>query len=121
MNTTTPTIGALPWYRSPQQIGLVTTAASAFIALFPKVGQLLGWTSPGDVANGVTAFFGAIAIIAPIIGTFIRARSPVQPLTLTASSAEVHPATLAANATAVTNQRNANIAAVQKAQPKVTP
>jgi len=86
---------AIPWYRSPQQIGLVTTAVSALVAIFPKIGQLLGWSSPGDIANGVTAVFGAIAIIAPIIGTFIRAKSTVQPLTLTQAAAEVHPNTIA--------------------------
>ena len=89
------TLDAIPWYKSPQQIGLVTTAVSALIAVFPKLGQLLGWSSPGDVANGITAIFGVIAVIAPVIGTFIRARSTVQPLTLTQASADVHPNTLA--------------------------
>jgi hypothetical protein len=87
---------ALPWYRSPQQIGLVTTAISAVIALFPKVGQLLGWSSPTDVTNGVTTIFGFIAVVAPVIGSFIRARSTVQPLTLTKADAAVHPNTIAA-------------------------
>lgn len=95
-------LDAIPWYRSPQQIGLVTTAVSALIALFPKLGQLLGWTSPSDVASGVTAVFGVIAVIAPVIGTFIRAKSTVQPLTLTKASAEIHPNTIA-NAQAAAN------------------
>lgn len=88
-------LDALVWYKSPQQIGLVTTAISALIAVFPKLGQLLGWSSPGDVANGVTAIFGVIAVIAPVVGTFIRARSTVQPLTLTQAGADMHPNTLA--------------------------
>lgn len=88
-------LDAIPWYRSPQQIGLVTTAVSALIALFPKLGQMLGWTSPTDVSAGVTSVFGVIAVIAPIIGTFIRAKSTVQPLTLTKAAAEVHPNTVA--------------------------
>jgi hypothetical protein len=88
-------LDAIPWYKSPQQIGLVTTAVSAFIALFPKVGQLLGWSSPSDISNGVTAVFGVIALVAPIVGTFIRAKSTVQPLTLTQAGADIHPNTLA--------------------------
>jgi hypothetical protein len=73
-------LDAIPWYKSAQQIGLVTTAISAIIAMFPKAGQLLGLSSPTDVS---------------IIGTFIRARSTVQPLTLTQSGADIHPNTLA--------------------------
>lgn len=88
-------LDAIPWYRSPQQIGLVTTAVSALIALFPKIGKMLGWNTPDDVSAGVTSVFGVIAVIAPIIGTFIRAKSTVQPLTLTKAAAEAHPNTVA--------------------------
>ena len=88
-------MNAIPWYKSPQQIGLVTTAISALIAIFPKLGQELGWTSPSDVTNGVTQVFGVIAVIAPLVGALVRARSKIQPLTLTQSAADVHPNTLA--------------------------
>jgi hypothetical protein len=88
-------LDALPWYRSPVQISQVTAAVSALLAIFPKIGQMLGWTSPGDIANGVTALFGIIAIVAPIYGSFKRANSPIQPLTLTKTGAALHPNTTA--------------------------
>lgn len=91
---------AIPWYRSPQQISNVTAAVSALIALFPKVGQALNLSNASDVSTAVTIVFGAIAVIAPGVGTALRARSKLQPLTLTKAAAEVHPVTLAAEKTA---------------------
>src|ERR1700678_4401232 len=88
-------LNAQPWYTSRVQISQVTAAVSAVIALFPKVGQLLGWTTPGDISNGVTLIFGAITVLAPIYGSIKRGASNIQPLTLTKAGAEVHPNTLA--------------------------
>jgi len=34
--------------------------------------------------------------VAPLIGTIVRSRSKVQPITLTQGNADVHPATIAA-------------------------
>jgi hypothetical protein len=97
MNNTT-TVGALPWYKSPVQIAQVATFLSAAIALYPKLGTLLGITTPADVTNFVQTGFGAIALIAPIIGTILRARSKIQPLTLSQSGADNHPSTAMAKA-----------------------
>ena len=96
MNTTT--VGALPWYKSPVQIAQVATFLSAAIALFPKLGTILGVTTPTDVTNFVQTAFGAIALIAPIIGTVLRARSTIQPLTLSQTAADNHPSTAMAKA-----------------------
>jgi hypothetical protein len=96
MNTTT--VGALPWYKSPVQVSQVATGLSAAIALFPKLGTLLGVTTPADVTTFVQTLFGAIALIAPIVGTVLRARSKIQPLTLTQGNADSHPATAMAKA-----------------------
>jgi hypothetical protein len=96
MNTTT--VGALPWYKSPVQVAQVATFLSAAIALFPKLGTMLGVTTPTDVTNFVQTVFGAIALIAPIVGTVLRARSKIQPLTLSQSSADNHPSTAMAKA-----------------------
>lgn len=90
---------AIPWYRSPVQVTQVTTAVSAAIAIFPKLGKMLGLQTPGDVEPVVEAIFGAIAVLAPILGSIVRSRSRLQPLTLTKAGAEEHPATaLAAQA-----------------------
>lgn len=88
----------IPWYKSPVQISLVTTIVSGLISLFPKVGAALGITSSEAAGNVVTQVFGAIAVLAPIVGAIFRAKSPVQPLTLTAPSAaaQVTPASQAA-------------------------
>src|SRR5580698_6102714 len=96
MNTTT--VGALPWYKSPVQVAQVATFLSAAIALFPKLGTMLGITTPADVTNFVQTAFGAIALIAPIVGTVLRAKSTIQPLTLTQTSADNHPSTAMAKA-----------------------
>lgn len=88
-------LDAIPWYSSPVQIAQVTSAVSALIALFPKLGQALGWTSPSDISTGVTTIFGVIATAAAIYGSIKRASSPIQPLTLTQTSADVHPNTVA--------------------------
>jgi hypothetical protein len=101
----TPVVApAIPWYKSPQEIGLITTAVSALIALFPKVGQLLGLTSASDIATAVTNVFGVIALIAPVIGSIVRVNSKAQPLTLTQAGAEAHPNT---QATVITQARMA--------------
>jgi hypothetical protein len=92
------TVGALPWYKSPQTIGLVTTAVSAFIALSPKLGTLLGLNSPTAVENAVTVVFGFIAFVAPVIGTIVRSNSKLQPITLTQAAADAHPASVAVEA-----------------------
>lgn len=89
------TLGAAPWYKSPVQIAQVTSLLSALVAMCPRVGVVLGLNSPNDVSNAVTTVFAFIAIAAPLVGTVLRARSTIQPLTLTQASADNHPATVA--------------------------
>lgn len=95
---TVQTVGAIPWYKSPVQISLVVTIISALIAAFPKIGQAIGLNTPGEVETAVQNVFAVVALVAPIIGSITRAKSTIQPLTLTAASAETHPATIAAEA-----------------------
>jgi uncharacterized membrane protein len=97
---TTPTVGAIPWFKSPVQIAQVTSLLSAAIALFPKLGTWLGIKTPDDVTTLVQTTFGFIALVAPIVGTIMRARSTIQPLTLTQTAADNHPSTIKAEATA---------------------
>ncbi len=89
------TVAAIPWYKSPVQIANVTAFISAIIALFPEVGKKLGMSTPTDVSTAVTTIFAFIAIAAPAVGGILRAKSKVQPLTMTAKQAEVHPNTVA--------------------------
>jgi microcystin-dependent protein len=104
-------LGAIPWYKSPQTIGLVTTAVAALVALFPKVGQALGLTSPGAISTAVSNVAGFIALIAPIVGTVVRAKSKVQPVTLTQARADDNPATVVAAQQKATNDQNARVVA----------
>jgi len=92
------TAGAIPFYKSPQEIGLVTTVLSGLIALFPRIGAALGHPTQAETALLVQNVFGTIALLAPLVLAIHRARSPLQPLTLTPAAAEVHPATLTAAA-----------------------
>ncbi len=94
------TIGAVPWYQSPVQIAQVSSLLSTVIALFPQIGKVLGLETATAVSNAVTLVFGLIAGAATLYGTFKRAQSTIQPLTLTQAKADVHPATLTANASA---------------------
>jgi len=92
---------AIPWYKSPQTIGLITTFIAAAVALFPKAGQLLGLTSPTAIATAVSNVAGLIALIAPVVGTIFRVKeSSGQPITLTQAGADAHPATIAAETAA---------------------
>ena len=92
------TVGAAPWYQSPVQITQITTFISAVIAMFPKWGVAMGLETPEKINTAVTATFGFIAVIAPFVGMVLRAKSTIQPLTLTQGKADIHPATLMANA-----------------------
>jgi len=94
-------LNPITWYKSPVQVAQVTTAISALIAVFPRVGIWLGLTSPTAINDAVTAIFGVIGLVAPIVGTALRAKSPIQPLTLTQTSADakITPETAAATGT----------------------
>jgi hypothetical protein len=92
---------AIPWYKSPQTIGLITTFVAAAVALFPKVGTALGLTSPTAIATAVENGAGVVALIAPFVGVVVRSMQKTgQPITLTQAGADAHPATLAAEAAA---------------------
>jgi hypothetical protein len=93
---TPPNGAAAPWYESKVQIAQVTALVSALIAMFPKVGNYLGITTPSQVAPWVETIFSFIALAAPLIGAILRAKSNYQPLTLTRAAADNHPATIAA-------------------------
>lgn len=92
------TVGAVPWYQSKVQIAQITSLVSAFIALFPKIGAALGLKTSDEINTTITTVFAFIAVAAPLVGTIFRAKSTIQPLTLTQAKADVHPATVAAEA-----------------------
>jgi hypothetical protein len=91
---------AAPWYTSSVQKAQIVSIVSALVALSPKAGKLIGVNTPAEAAVWVETVFGFITLVAPILGSIWRARSKLQPLTLTKGNAEVHPATLAAEAVA---------------------
>lgn len=86
---------AIPFYKSPQTIGLIATFIAAAVALFPKVGVMLGLTSPGAIQTAVENVASVIALLAPVVGTIIRTKSKEQPITLTQAGADSHPVTVA--------------------------
>lgn len=86
---------ALPWYRSPVYVSQVVTFLSALTAIAPKVATALGLTSTDAINQTVTAVFGVIALGSTAYGAIKRARSAIQPLTLTQTGADVHPNTVA--------------------------
>lgn len=99
MNTPVPvpsTVGATPWYTSQVMIGTIVTILATMVGVFPKLGQLLGFTSTAVISNDVTAICQAIAFLAGVYTAIKRASASVQPLTLTQAAADIHPATKAA-------------------------
>ena len=93
-----PVVPAIPWYRSPVLISQVVTFISAATALSPKLAALVGLTTPDAITQAVTQVFGVVALVSTAYGAIKRAQSPVQPITLTQSGADIHPNTIAANA-----------------------
>jgi hypothetical protein len=91
---------AAPWYQSAVQKAQVSTAVAALVALSPKLGNLIGVHSSVEAAAWVETVAGIYAVASPLVGILWRARSKLQPLTLTRARAEVHPATIAAIAKA---------------------
>jgi hypothetical protein len=92
---------AIPWYSSPVQLAQITTAISTLVALAPGIASRFGLTSPQAVQDAVQSIAGVVALIAVSYAGIKRARSTIQPLTLTQAGADVHPNTVAANAQAV--------------------
>lgn len=82
----------VPWYTSPVQKAQAVSAVTAMIALFPKLGTLLGIKTPDQIAIWVETIFGVATLIAPIVGVFWRASSKLQPLAWTKSRAATTPA-----------------------------
>jgi hypothetical protein len=87
MDNTTPI--AVPWYSSPVQKAQVVSAVTAAVALFPKAGALVGIKTPADIATWVEIIFGIATLVAPVVGSVWRARSTLQPLTLTQKKADI--------------------------------
>lgn len=88
---------AIPWYRSQVIIAQVSSAVSGSIAILPKSAtlQALGLENPETVSGYITVVFGVIAAVAQVMAVIARARSNLQPVTLTKTGAEMHPNTLA--------------------------
>ena len=97
MSDDTPLSGAaVPWYTSAVQRAQLSTAIAGLVALSPKLGNLIGVHSSAQAAQWVESIAGIYAVAAPLVGMLWRARSKLQPLTLTQARADVHPATIAA-------------------------
>jgi hypothetical protein len=95
MSDTVPPV--IPWYQSPVLVGLLTTALTSFLALAPGYATKLGLTSKDAVPAVVEYIMQGLAFLALLFTMFKRVKSDVQPLTLTAAGAAVHPLTIAAN------------------------
>lgn len=102
---------AIPFYKSPQTLGLITTFVSLSIAAFPKLGVGLGLTSPDTISAAVQNVMEVIGLVAAGLGTVYRVKSDVQPITLTQAAANVHPATIKVLTEDMVHRQNAQVAA----------
>jgi hypothetical protein len=74
---------ALPWYRSPVYVGIVTSLISQLLALAGRADLF-----PTEQINGfVEAAFQIIAVVVLLVSEVKRRKSAVQPLTLTKAGA----------------------------------
>lgn len=81
-------MNALPWYKSPVYISLVTSIVSQLLAFAGRANLF-----PAEDINAfVTNVFQAIAIAAVLLGEWKRRNSEVQPIALTQKSAEAKDA-----------------------------
>lgn len=85
-------MNAIPWYRSPVYVGAVVTIISTLLSLVPKLAAALGLTSPDAISHAVDSAFQLVALAAGVFTAYKRQSSPDQPLTLTKTGAETHPA-----------------------------
>src|ERR1700679_2231959 len=81
----------VPWYQSAVQKAQVVSAVTALIALFPKMGAVLGIKTPSEVATWVETIFGFATLAAPIVGIVWRAASHLQPLKWSKKAAAITP------------------------------
>ena len=79
---------ALPWYRSPVYVGIVTTIVSGLLSLIGKADLF-----PVEMVNtAIEAVFGLIAAVALLVAERKRRKSSLQPITLTKAGADAVPA-----------------------------
>jgi hypothetical protein len=100
-------MNAIPWYRSPVYIGAVVTILSTLASLAPKTFTALGLTSPDAISHTVDTVFQLIALGAGAFTAYKRSSSTAQPLTLTQTGADIHPATIANDVKAANAMRTA--------------
>lgn len=112
---------AIPFYKSPQTLGLITTFVSLSIAAFPKLGVGLGLTSPGAISAAVQNTMEVIGLVAAGLGTVYRVKSDVQPITLTQAAANVHPTTIKVITDEMIHRQNAHVAAFRAQEAPTKP
>jgi hypothetical protein len=71
-------MNAIPWYKSPVYIGIITSIISQIVVLIGRQ----------DAIGYVEAVFQVIALIALAVAEVKRRTSPIQPIAATRSSAE---------------------------------
>jgi hypothetical protein len=74
---------ALPWYRSPVYVGIVTSIVSQLLALTGRA----EFFPTEQISAAVDGVFQVIALVALAIAEYKRRKSKVQPIALTKTAA----------------------------------
>lgn len=78
-------MNAIPWYKSPVYIGIVTSIVSQLLSLAGRADAF-----PAEQVNeAVTAVFQVVALVALAVAEIKRRTSTVQPIAATKASAEL--------------------------------
>lgn len=88
------TVGAIPWYKSKQYVLAMTIVAGGALAFFPKLNKMLSAANV-SVLDFVEMIGAGITLLGGGIVWVLRQLGKIQPITLTAAAAAMHPSTLA--------------------------
>lgn len=82
-------MNAIPWYKSPVYIGIVTSIISQIVVLIGRQDAF-----PVEAINGyVEAVFQVVALVALAVAEIKRRTSTIQPIAATKAGAEAKNAT----------------------------
>lgn len=89
------TIGAIPWYKSPQYVTAMLVVMGALTTLYPKVAGVLHIDTPTGAAAAIEVIGAVVTLLGGAVSWVLRQISKLQPVTFTQTAAAVHPSTQA--------------------------
>jgi hypothetical protein len=89
------TVGAIPWYKSPQYVTAMLVVMGAVTTLYPKASAVLHIDTPTGEAAAIELIGALVTLLGGSVSWVLRQINKTQPITLTQAEATAHPATQA--------------------------